>query len=1153
MRLKESITVKRIISLMIMLSLILFYTSIPAEAKSKDGIKLSMTSCGMVIGESKTIKVKNISSGATVNYKSNNKKVASVNKKGKIIGNKAGTANITVTVKERGKKQNIKCKVKVKKPSLSEKKCEIREKKSKKLSIKNKPKKAAYSWKSSNTSVATVKKGKITAKKAGTVKVSVTVKGKGFKYNLSVPVKVKGNSNSTDTGLDVNPGDTTVETDGEVTIIKTKTNDAFEKAAAEMIKDAGAPGKSLTKSLDEFASRRLIVRSSKEIDFTILNKKCIVVGNENLYLVQFESVSDAKQTYESINELDSVEWVEPDQYVTVEDMQANSKSWGVDKMHADVFAQSLSDIQTEVVVSVVDTGVSDHAFLNGRINGNGYDFVDVDDDPSDQHYHGTHVAGTVVDCTPGLNINILPVRVLDASGGGSYFNVASGVVYAADHGANVINLSLGGSHSNLLDEKIDYAIDKGVSVCIAAGNEGSNTSYYCPAHIENESIIVAAIDQGDSKAYFSNYGDSVDVAAPGVGIESCVPGGRYKSLSGTSMATPHIAAVAAMFKLQNPSADPGEIEQLVKGSCRDLGDSGWDKYYGYGVPNLASADSDEPTGISLDRDTVNLVVGSSIVLKATVRPEKYKDSPILWESSDGSIALVEDGIVTAYEAGSATITASTVNGYTASCEVFVTDSAVEPTSIELDKSNVSIGVNDNIQIKATVYPSNAADKSVNWHSEDEGIATVDNGKINGLSSGSTRIVATTSNGLETYCTVNVIAKSILPTKITLDKNSSQLDVGQSMTLGYTISPDNATDKTVSWTSDDKSVAVVDSYGKVTAKAVGRAVISVATVNGKGATCLVTVVPKDKLTLNYSDVSVYADNHDSISLFNIGTNGGGKTIITDVGESVQAGININFAYNNVPGLQLKAYLNGNEIDASQVTWKSSYAPISGNGYLSGSSNGGFVTMSVAPVERSSTVTAVWKNDSNVKAEAHVTFVYDAKMRFSIKDTSIASVDSRGVVTGKKTGGTTLTMKSDLTGKSISCPVYIGKPATVEAEMVYTDGNSGIKKLGCYGNNNYVSVSSTWNFYIKVPIDSELSVDSYMELAAQYNPHSYDTGGIKWNSNSFYKGGYSYYNVTPKIYYQSGKIKLYFQINLANGQVIHAINMGTDDCFFLDITD
>lgn len=262
-------------------------------------------------------------------------------------------------------------------------------------------------------------------------------------------------------------------------------------------------------------------------------------------------------------------------------------SWGVEKTGANNLAKYIQEkSDRELVVAVVDTGVNDHPFLDGRIVDGGKDFVNGDLTPDDQNSHGTHVAGTIVDCTPGLNVMVLPVKVLGEDGWGSWLQIRLGIRYAVDQGAEIINLSLGGDVSQTVDRAVDYALMMDCIVVAAAGNDNRDTKTYSPAHIGG-CIVVAAVDSINNKAEFSNWGQSIDFVAPGVGIDSCSSSGQgTKRMNGTSMAAPHISAFAAMLKLETPSLTPSEIEQKLAVSCVDLGEEGWDLYYGWGIPDF---------------------------------------------------------------------------------------------------------------------------------------------------------------------------------------------------------------------------------------------------------------------------------------------------------------------------------------------------------------------------------------------------------------------------------------------------------------------------------------------------------------------------------------------------------------------------------------
>ena len=275
-----------------------------------------------------------------------------------------------------------------------------------------------------------------------------------------------------------------------------------------------------------------------------------------------------------------------------------SREWNVNAVNApEAWAAGFSG--EGVTIAVVDTGVDldhpdlvDNLYVNaGEIQGNGidddgngyvddvhgYDFAGRDADPNDVGGHGTHVAGTIA---AGLNgfgatgvapdATILPVRVLGNNGSGSTSAVASGIRYAADQGADIINLSLGGGFSRAIQSAIDYAQDLGSFIVAAAGNEGASTPGF-PARfssIYDNVLSVGAHNSSGRIAGFSNdVGGSgaVQIDAPGVGVFSTYAGGRYGSLSGTSMASPNVAGVAALALSANPNLTPSQLRSLLVG------------------------------------------------------------------------------------------------------------------------------------------------------------------------------------------------------------------------------------------------------------------------------------------------------------------------------------------------------------------------------------------------------------------------------------------------------------------------------------------------------------------------------------------------------------------------------------------------------------
>lgn len=330
---------------------------------------------------------------------------------------------------------------------------------------------------------------------------------------------------------------------------------------------------------------------------------------------------------------------------------SSSGTWG--QSYADLWglkmiqAESAWDITTgdaSLIVAVVDTGLDvthedivKNLYTNaGETAGNGvdddgngyvddvygYNFDSDSDNVTDDHGHGTHVAGTIAaegDNATGIagvmwSAQILPVKVLDSSGSGSTTDVANGIVYAADQGADIINLSLGGSGSDTLETAIQYAYSLGIVIVAAAGNDETDAATYYPAGY-SEVITVASSTHEDALSSFSNYGPKIDVAAPGgdgedeedfenegrnilslradgtdmYGESDHIVDDTYYRARGTSMAAPHVVGVVGLILSEDPTLTVEEVRQVLRQSADDIEDSGWDTLAGFGRLNAASA------------------------------------------------------------------------------------------------------------------------------------------------------------------------------------------------------------------------------------------------------------------------------------------------------------------------------------------------------------------------------------------------------------------------------------------------------------------------------------------------------------------------------------------------------------------------------------
>ena len=258
------------------------------------------------------------------------------------------------------------------------------------------------------------------------------------------------------------------------------------------------------------------------------------------------------------------------------------------------------------------------------------------------------------------------------------------------------------------------------------------------------------------------------------------------------------------------------------------------------------------TGILLDKTALSLTKGDTATLVATINPTNATNKNITWSSSNDNIVSVSNGNITAKNEGTATITATSSNGKTATCTISVKLPEVKPvvkpivkpvevSSITLRETDCTIAVNTSLQLNATVLPTNASNKTITWSSSDNSIAKVDkNGVVKGIKPGKVTITVKTSNNKTATCIirVNIPAKSI-----SLNKTSLTINKGSTQNLTVNFNPTNTTSKVITWKSSNNNIATVNTKGTVTAKSKGNAIITATSKYGKTATCKVTVTDK----------------------------------------------------------------------------------------------------------------------------------------------------------------------------------------------------------------------------------------------------------------------------------------------------------------------
>jgi serine protease len=286
--------------------------------------------------------------------------------------------------------------------------------------------------------------------------------------------------------------------------------------------------------------------------------------------------ASAKQITELQND-PKIKYIEQDQIMSITPQVSiagdqASPTWGLDRIdQRDLPLDNNYHYDydgTGVTAYVVDTGVlNSHNEFGGRAS-SGYDFIDNDSDATDCNGHGTHVAGTIGGSTYGVakNVNIVGVRVLNCSGSGSNSGVISGINWVKNNasGPSVANMSLGGGASQATDDAVNAAVAAGISFVVAAGNDNSNACNYSPARAA-DAITVGSTTSSDARSSFSNYGTCLDIYAPGSSITSAwyTSNSATNTISGTSMAAPHVAGVAAVYLNETPNMTPTQVTGML--------------------------------------------------------------------------------------------------------------------------------------------------------------------------------------------------------------------------------------------------------------------------------------------------------------------------------------------------------------------------------------------------------------------------------------------------------------------------------------------------------------------------------------------------------------------------------------------------------------
>ncbi len=415
----------------------------------------------------------------------------------------------------------------------------------------------------------------------------------------------------------------------------------------------------------EFKPGEILVRFTTGVRFTTTQRmleRYSVTTIRNLYNsdVQLLRVPEGRELeiVAALNADPGVVYAEPNYVYQAFDLVPNDPSYNKQWAHTIIQspgAWGITTGNTDIIIAIIDSGVdTSHPDLASKLVA-GHDFVDDDNTPSDANGHGTHVAGIAAAVTNnGVGVagmawgaRIMPVRVLDNKGSGYNADITAGITWAYQNGADILNLSLGGtSYSQTMQDAINAAHAAGSLVVAAMGNcryatgncSTANPIQYPAAY--NNVMAVAATDSGDSYAYYSQYGAHCDIAAPGGelsrlgdpnGIYSTLPTyavymttyygflNNYDYLQGTSQATPHVSGLAALIWSMNPTLTPDEVQSLIEQTAVDLGPAGKDQDYGWGRINPYAA-------------LTTLVVPDPPVLNPIVNADGNDSYTVMWSA-----------------------------------------------------------------------------------------------------------------------------------------------------------------------------------------------------------------------------------------------------------------------------------------------------------------------------------------------------------------------------------------------------------------------------------------------------------------------------------------------------------------------------------------
>lgn len=443
------------------------------------------------------------------------------------------------------------------------------------------------------------------------------------------------------------------------------------------------------------------------------------------------------------------------------------------------------------------------------------------------------------------------------------------------------------------------------------------------------------------------------------------------------------------------------------------------------LPCSVTVDVIHVCGVSLNITSAELTEGEELTLTADVQPSDAADKDVRWSSSNPGVATVSGGIVTAVAEGTAVITVTSEDmGHSATCQLTVNKKVVPVTGLNLSESTLSLVAGGTHVLKAEILPENATDKEINWSSSDPSVASVDSstGEVTAVAPGTASISCTTADGSVTAsCTVTVEAAVVRVSDVSLDSQTLTLKEGETATLTASVSPSDATDRSVSWFSSDPSVASVDSStGEVTALSAGTAIITCKTTDGgKTASCEVTVEKKEEEDISKVTGIELSDQSLFLAV--------GKTYVLKAKVLPETALNREVTWsssNSEIATVLSGVVTAKMVGTVTITAKTKEGGMTATCKVTIARS--IISVTGVSLEPSSLSLTVGESAA-MKATLSPSNATNTGVSWSSSNTAVATVSSEGVVTANSAGTATITVTTNDGGKTASASVKVSAPA------------------------------------------------------------------------------------------------------------------------------